>query len=178
MSKPLIEVQGFDKLQAKVKQFANDKQKKQAILPVLRAVASGTVKVAKNEAPVSKRKHVISGSRTKKIITPGNLKKSIGVIAGKRGKAKENPTVYVGPRAKGSFDGFYGAWVEKGHNVYRAGFKRKRKKSASNGSGVTKRTKAVPFMQRAYQQTKGQVTSDAEKRVAKVIQRQIDKLSK
>lgn len=178
MSKPLIEVQGFDELQAKVKQFANDKQKKQAILPVLRSVAQGTVKAARNEAPKSKKKHVIGGKRTKKTISPGNLKKSIGVITGKRGRSKENPTVYVGPRAKGNFDGFYGGWVEKGHNIYKGGFKRKRKKGANNGAGVKSRTKAIPFMQRAYQQTKGQVTSEVEKRVAKVIQKQIDKYSK
>ena len=174
MSKPLIEIQGFDELQKKIKQFANDKQKKQAILPVLRSVAQATVKVARNEVPVSKRKHLVSGKRTKKIITPGSLKKAIGVITGKRGNAKENPTVYAGPRAKGNFDGFYGAWVELGHNVYAKGLKRNRRKT----SAVKTRTKAVPFMKKAYEQTKGNVTAEAEKRVARVIQKQIDKLSK
>ncbi|MBF05024.1 MAG: hypothetical protein CMP76_17240 [Flavobacterium sp.] len=177
MSKPLVKIEGFEELVSKVKRIANDKQKKQAIIPVLRAVASGTVKVAKNEAPVSKKAHIVSGKRTKKKINPGNLKKAIGIILGKRGKSKENPTVYVGPRAKGSFDGFYGGWVEKGHNVYAKGFKRKRTKGVNTGAAKSK-TKAIPFMQRAYNQTKGQVTSEAEKKVARVIQKQIDKLSK
>lgn len=164
-NKALIEVQGFDELLAKLKTITNDKTKKRDITSVLRAVAGVTVKAARNEAPMSKKPHLISGKRTRKIINPGALKKSIGVIVGKKGNAKENPTVYAGPRAKGNFDGFYGAWVEQGHKV----------KSKSGGKS---KSKANNYMKRAYSQTNGQVTPEAEKRVAKVIQRIIDKNSK
>jgi HK97 gp10 family phage protein len=175
MNKNLIEVKGFPELNAKLMKLANDKEKKRPILQVLRAVASGTAKVAKQEAPVSKKPHVIGGKRTKKTINPGNLKKSIGIINGKRGKAKENPTVYVGPRAKGNHDGFYGAWVEAGHIVKNKGGGRKRTKSSSGGGS---RTKPNPFMRRAYNKTQGRVTPEVSEKVAKVIQRNIDKLSK
>lgn len=177
MNKNLIEVEGFPQLNAKLMKLANDKEKKRPIIQVLRAVASGTAKVAKQEAPVSKKPHVIGGNRTKMKINPGNLKKSIGVINGKRGKAKENPTVYVGPRAKGNNNGFYGAWVELGHNIYKTGFKRKRTKYSGSG-GVKSRTKPNSFMKRAYNKTQGKVTPEVAEKVAKVIQRNIDKLSK
>jgi HK97 gp10 family phage protein len=173
MNKNLIEVKGFPELNAKLMKLANDKEKKRPILQVLRAVASGTVKAAKQEAPVSKKPHVIGGKRTKKTISPGNLKKSIGLINGKRGRAKENPTVYVGPRVKGNNDGFYGAWVEAGHVIKNKSGGRKRSKSSGKS-----RTKPNPFMRRAYSKTEGKVTPEVAEKVAKVIQRNIDKLSK
>ena len=178
MSKPFIEVEGFSELIGKIKLLADDKSKKQEVLKVLRQVASATVSVAKANAPVSRKPHLVSGKRTKKVIQPGSLKKSIGTITGK----SNNPTILVGPRAKGSFDGWYGNFVEVGHNIYAKTFKRKRSASAkaklSNNAGAKKRTKASLFMARSYEQTKGQVTAEAEKRFAAYIQKQINRLSK
>lgn len=162
----------------KIKLLADDKSKKQEVLKVLRQVANATVNVARANAPMSKKPHMVSGSRTKKVIQPGALKKSIGTITGK----SENPTILVGPRAKGTFDGWYGNFVETGHNVYSKGFKRKRTGSSKaqifNSGGAKKRTKADLFMSRSYDQTKGQVTAEAEKKFAAYIQKQIDRLSK
>lgn len=178
MSKPFIEVEGFPELIGKIKLLADDKSKKQEVLKVLRQVASATVSVAKANAPVSRKPHLVSGKRTKKVIQPGALKKSIGTITGK----SNNPTILVGPRAKGSFDGWYGNFVEVGHNVYAKTFKRKKtgtsKAKLSNNAGAKKRTKADLFMARSYEQTKGQVTAEAEKKFAAYIQKQIDRLSK
>lgn len=156
MSKSLVEIQGFAELQAKLKQLP-DKVTRREMLKVLGQVANPTVKAATNEAPKSKKQHIISGKRARKVIDPGNLKKSIGKITGKRGLGKENAVLYVGPRSKGKKnDGWYGMFVNKG----------------------TKKQKANPFMQRAYEQTKGGVTADAEAKVAAYIQKQINRLSK
>lgn len=181
MSRPVTEISGFRELQEKLKRLANDKQRKAEVIKVLRAVASGTTRVAKNNAPKSKKPHLISGKRTRRVIQPGNLKKSIGVIVGKRGKAKENPTVYVGPRAKGNNLGFYGNFVEYGHNIYKAGFKRKRSASAKarqhNTAGSSKRTAANPFMAKTYAETKGHVTAETEQKVVAIIKKSINKYS-
>lgn len=157
MSKPLAEIQGFGKLLQKIKALGSDKVKKREVLKILRQVATPTVKAAKSETPVSKKAHYQTGKRTKKRIEPKNLQRSIGKIVGKRGRAKINPVLYVGPRSKGrKYDGWYGGFVH----------------------GGTVKQKANPFMKRAYKTTKGGVTRDAEAKVAKYIQKQVDRLSK
>lgn len=156
MSKPLVEIQGFTELNQKLKSLGNDKVKRREMLKVLGQVANPTVKAARNQAPQSKKPHLISGKRTRKIIEPGNLKKSIGKITGKRGLGKTNAVLYVGPRSKGrKNDGWYGAFVH----------------------GGTKHQQPNKFMDRAYAQTGGGVTRDAEDKVAAYIQKQINKLS-
>ena len=156
MSKSLVEIKGFTELQRQIQKLP-DKVKKREMLKVLGQVANSTLKAARLNVPVSKKEHLISGKRTRKVIQPGNLYKSLGKIKGKKGLGKENAVLYVGPRSKGKKnDGFYGAWVHEG----------------------TVKQKANPFMDRAYNQTKGRVTADAETRVTRYVQRQIDRLSK
>jgi hypothetical protein len=178
VSKPFVTIEGFPELMEKIKLIGDDKTKRQEVLKVLRQVANATVVVARVNAPMSKKPHLVSGKRTRQVIQPGSLKKSIGTITGK----SENPTILVGPRAKGSNIGFYGNWVEKGHNIYAKGFKRKRtgtsKAKLFNNAAAKKRTKADLFMSRTYDQTKGQVTNEAEKKFAAYIQKQIDRLSR
>lgn len=180
MAKQLIEIEGFNELQAKIKALP-DKVKRQEVLKILGQVANPTVAAARSEAPISKKPHVQAGKRTHKVIKPGNLKRSIGKIRGKKGQARVNAVLYVGPRARGSNDGWYGGIVEGGHNVYNKGFKRKSRKSGSSKRYAAKAigfVKPNPFMERAYSRTKGTVTKDAEVKVAKYIQKQIDRLSK
>jgi len=155
VSKNLYEIEGFAELQQKIKRLP-DRVKRREVLKILGQSANPTVKAARAQAPKSKKAHVQSGSRAYKIIEPGNLKKSIGKIRGKRGSAKVNAVIYVGPRSKGrKNDGWYGAMVH----------------------GGTKFQTANPFMDRAYNQTKGLVSKDAEKKVAKYIDKQVLKLS-
>ena len=168
MSSPLIEITGFAELQEQIKLLANPRDKRKEILNLLRQVARPTLSAAKNFVPVSSKRHKARG----KLIEPGNLKKSLGFITGRN----EDPTIYVGPRAKGSFNGWYGHFVEKGVNTYNKGFKRKRKAGANNHAAIG-RTTGTPFMASAYTATNGQVTADAEIKVAAYIQRRIDKLS-
>lgn len=172
MSNLNVEVTGFRELEAKIKALANDKDKKREMLMILRQVAKPTLAASKQTVPVSKKQHLARGKR----INPGNLKKSLGLIQGRKGSAKDNPTIYVGARAKGSFDGWYAHFVHEGVNRYRSGFKRKRTKGANEGAAVS-RTKGNPFLRKAYNQTQGKVTADAEKRMAAFIQRRINKLA-
>lgn len=159
MSKTLFEIKGFPELQRKIKQLP-DKVKKREMLKVLRVVAKPTVAAAKQEAPVGTKVHKRYSRRDGSVLgvyNPGNLKKSIGNITGRRGLARTNAVLYVGPRSKGrKYDGYYGAMVH----------------------GGTKYQKPNKYMDRAYSRTKGQVTRDAEDKVAAAIQKQINKLSK
>lgn len=158
MSNALFEIEGFPQLQAKIKQLP-DKIKKREMLKILRAVAKPTVQAAKAEAPVGEREHKRYSKRDGGVIAtyqPGNLKKSIGNITGKRGMARVNAVIYVGPRSKGrKNDGYYGGMVH----------------------GGTKFQKANKFMDRAFNRTQGQVTEDAAAKTAAYIQKQINKLS-
>lgn len=174
MNKSIVEIEGFDVLQRKIKQLGDDRDKQREVKAILRRVARPTVKAARSFAPKSSQPH----RARKTLINPGNLKKSIGTITGRKGNSKKNPTIYVGPRVKGKHDGFYGAWVHDGVNIYRKGFKRNRKGNKGyNASGAKTRTNPQPYMDKAYNATKGKVTADAEKGVAKFIQKKIDKLS-
>jgi len=161
MPKDLFQMQGFEQLQAKIKKLP-DKVKKKEMLKVLGQVANPTKDAAKRYAPFKS----------------GTLKDSIGKIKGKKGLGKENAVLYVGPRSKGKWKGWYGHIIEYGHNsIYRKGFKRNRKGNVKyNSTGSQRFVKANPFMKKAFEQTKGKVTADAEKRVARYIQKQINKL--
>jgi len=168
MSSLNVEVTGFNELVNELKTIANDKGKRKEALIILRQIAKPTLQVAKREVPISKKVHVARGVK----ITPGNLKKSLGTITGKN---KENPTILVGPRVKGNNKGWYGHFVHDGVNVYRKGFKRKHKKGANNSAAV-RRTKANPYLTRAYNQTQGKVTAEAEANFVKFVQRRLNKL--
>lgn len=159
MSKSIVEITGFKELNQKIK-LLPDKVKKREMLKVLRIVAKPTVAAARAQAPTGDKPHKRYSRKDGSVLgsyLPGNLKKSLGNITGKRGLGKSNAVIYVGPRSKGKkYDGYYGGMVH----------------------GGTKHQKANPFMDRAYAQTKGQVTAEAEIKTAKFLQRQIDKLSK
>ncbi len=129
------------------------------MLKVLRQVAKPTVAAARAQAPVGNKTHKRYSRKDGTVLAtyqPGNLKKSIGNITGKRGLGKVNAVLYVGPRSKGrKYDGYYGGMVH----------------------GGTKFQRPNPFMDRAYNQTKAMVTKDAEVKVAAAIQKQINRLS-
>ncbi len=168
MSSFSVEVTGFDELVNELKKIADDKTKRKETLIILRQIAKSTLEVAKREVPVSKKVHIARGQR----ISPDNLKKSLGTITGKN---KENPTILVGPRVKGNNKGWYGHMVHDGVNVYRKGFKRKHKKGANDHAAVS-RTRSNPYLTRAYDQTQGKVTADAEAKFTASVQRRLNKL--
>ena len=175
MSKSLVDIQGFELLNSKIKLLATDRLKKAEMLKVLRKVSQPILNAAKSQAPIGSKSHtrytgVKKGIRRKRgtvsasfktVYDPLNLKKSLGKIVGKRGLGKKNAVLYVGARSKGrKHDGYYA------HMIVRKGFKGKRRLGSTND-----------FMGRAYNQTKGGVTAEAEKQVTNALQKQINKLS-
>lgn len=159
MSKSITEVQGFEVLNKQIQRLGKDSLKRREILKILRQGAKATVRAAKNEAPVSKAIHTVSGkNRVYQRISPGNLKKSIGAVTG---RSKTVPTIYVKARKTKAFNGYYGPIVIRGVKKGKFGSK----------------FKGNPFIDRAYNQTRGQVTAVTEKSVARYVQKQIDKLS-
>lgn len=194
-----VDVLGFQQLADKVKTLGDDKDKRRESLVILRQIAKPTLNASKAIVPVSKQKHFSRG----KYIAPGALKKSLGIITVRT----ENPSVVVGTRAKGKFDGWYGNMVHEGHEYFtsanqqtklfyknNARFstarnlnrgsaknkKRKTKRERANlrAAGRAKMTRPQRFLKDAYEQTKGKVTSDAENQFAAFIQRRINRLSK
>lgn len=175
MSKALFEVEGFQDVQRQLMRFS-DAVKRKELLKILGQVANPTLKAAKTLVPVSSKTHyrytgVKKGIRRKKgtvpssqkiAIQPGNLKRSLKKIVAKRQRV--NARLDVGAKAQRRAgktpDGYYA------HMVVRKGFKG-RKRVAANKD----------FLNKAYQQTKGMVTIDAEKRVSRYLQRQANRLS-
>jgi len=96
-----IDIRGLDDAIKKLKKLEEKVQKKVA-RGTARAAAKPFVEEAKRRAPVK----------------TGNLRKSIGIIA-KRSKTPGIVRFWVGPRSGRHLksDGFYGAFVEYGHQI-------------------------------------------------------------
>ena len=156
MSKSLVEIQGFKELEAKLK-LLPDKVKRTELLKVLGQVANPTLAAARRIAPISDQVHYRYVKGGKIAITPGNLRKSIKKITARRSKI--NPVLYVGAKAGKTPDGYYA------HMVVKKGFEGKKRKGQN-----------YDFMKEAFESTQGQVTDDAVNKVAKYIQKQIDRL--
>lgn len=158
MPKDLIQIQGFDDLQNKLKKVP-DKVKRKEVIKILRRASRDTVKIARSLAPKD----------------TGQGEKSIKFEVLRRSK---NPAGIVGPRSRGKYDGYYlRLFVIPGHNIYRTGFKRSRRGNrVRNTRGAKRRVAPVPFMQRAYQITQGKVSNESVTDVEKYIQKQIERL--
>tara|TARA_B100000809_G_C15064552_1_gene503694 strand:+ start:903 stop:1367 length:465 start_codon:yes stop_codon:yes gene_type:complete len=154
VSKALVEIKGFNELQTKLKILGDDKTKTREVRKILGQVANTTVKVAKRLAPKSKKAHSISGkTRATKVYQPGNLKKSIGKKMLTRSRI---PMLVIRAKSGKKADGWYGRQM-----VIRG----------------TKFQDSNPFMDEAIKETNRKVTADGEQRIAKYIQKQINKLS-
>ncbi|MDH7444675.1 hypothetical protein [Aquimarina sp. 2201CG14-23] len=171
MNKRIFEIKGFGELTAKIKKLP-DKAKRKEVLKILRKSARSTVKEARNQAPKSKKTHVLKGGKK---VDPGNTRKSIGIQVARRAR---NPMIVVRPKSSGRYDGFYArAFVIFGHNIYRVGFKRNRRgNSRFNSKGATGRIPANKFMNRAKDKTEGKVSREALVSTEKYIQKLIDRL--
>lgn len=155
MSKDFIEVTGFQQLQDKLKSISNDKVKEKEVLKLLGQLANPMVKAVKDITPVSKKVHIQKRKKQKfgTYIKPGTGKKSIGKTIMRKAR---NPTIYISPRSTKRADGWYlRQFVIKGT-----------KNIASNN-----------FVDRAHRANQGTITKSAEVKIAKYIQKQIDRLS-
>lgn len=74
MSKSIVEIKGFDELVRKIKTLP-DKAKRKEIIKILRRSAQTTVKVARQEAPKSDKRHTLKGGKE---IQPGILESLLG----------------------------------------------------------------------------------------------------
>lgn len=159
MAKDLVEISGFEELQAKIKKFSDDKDKRKPLLAILRKSAKSTIDAARNLSPED----------------TGNAKKSIKFQVMRRAKV---PMGIVGPRSLGKYDGWYmRQFVIPGHNIYKTGFKRNRKgDKGANAKGAKSKVAPNYFMNRAQQLTQGRVIGKAIPQTEKYIQKVIDRL--
>ena len=162
-----IQIEGFDKVQALIRKLP-EKVKKREVIKVFRSVSESTLQAMRSTAPKSSKAHKrytgvkkALGRRAKGSVPasdivnyePGHGRKSIRKKALTKSK---DPMLAVGAHSFGKFDGYYMRnWVNKGTKI----------KSANS------------FVERAYQMTKGKVTKDTEVKVARLIQKQINKLN-
>lgn len=169
MSKSLVEIKGFDVLERKLKSLTNDKVKRREVIKLLGQVANPTVKVARNYAPSAghlqpriktyvRKKRQVRNVVVEQNYTSGLGKESIGKKILRKAR---NPMLVVRANdkdigGKKGYGGFYmRQWVIRG----------------------TKNYDGNPFMDTAYRLTKGRVTKDAELKMARYIQKQINRLS-
>jgi HK97 gp10 family phage protein len=169
VSKSLVDIKGFEELRSKLIKLGDDKSKTKAVRQILGKVANSTVKAAKNLIPIggkikvrnktyNRKKRQVRKVVVEESYTPGMGQKSIGKKMLTRAR---NPMLVVRANditvgGKKKYGGFYiRQFLQKG----------------------TKNMSKNLFMNKAYDQTQGQVTAEAEKKVAKYIQKQIDKLS-
>lgn len=170
MSKNLVEIIGFSELQGQLKKLGNDKTKTREVRKILGQLANATVAAAKRLAPLdkglkvrgkvySRKKRQVNKLVVQQKYTTGFAIKSIGKKAMTRAK---NPMIVVRPRdITIGGNKKYGGWYVR-QMVIRG----------------TKFIEGNPFMDKAYNQTKGGVTADAEKKFGRYMQKQIDRLSK
>ena len=161
--KDLVQITGFKELEAKIKRLP-DKVKKREIVKILGQVANPTLKAMRTLAPVGSGVITIKDKQYQrkrrqigKTIIQSHYKAGLGkkTLAKKVMRKTPNAVVVVGPRTRKGKDGYFlRQWVIPG----------------------TKFQKANPFVDKAYQQTRGMVTADAEKKITKYIQKQIDRL--
>lgn len=159
MAKGLVEIQGFEELQAKIKKLGNDKDKRRPLLKILRKSAKSTIDTARRLAPKD----------------TGNAAKSIKFQTMRRASV---PMGIVGPRSLGKYDGWYmRQFVIPGHNIYKKGFKRNRRgNQAANALGAKRRVEPNFFINRTQQITQGKVVGKAIPQTERYIQKLINQL--
>ena len=158
-----VKIEGFDELAALFKKLP-DKVKRNELNKIYGQVANPTVKAMRSFAPVFSGKKPARRQVGKTIIAkeyiPGYGRKT---IRKKVLRKTPNSLISIGPHssrtAKNKFakEGYYlRQWVIPGTRYF----------------------KGNDFVQRAFDQTKGTVTKEAENKTAAYIQKQINRLSK
>tara|TARA_R110001632_G_scaffold137804_2_gene253411 strand:+ start:4474 stop:4989 length:516 start_codon:yes stop_codon:yes gene_type:complete len=169
MSKSLIEIDGFKDLEKQLKRLTNDQVKKREVRQILGAVANTTVKAVKGLVPLNKGLSVRGKnySRKKRQVRNVIVQESYSTGWGKESIGKKmltrakNPMLVV--RARNITLGSkkdYGGWYIR-QMLIRG----------------TKYMDANPIMDKGLAKTNRKVNADSEARVAKYIQKKINKLS-
>lgn len=161
-----VKIEGFTELRQKIKRLGDDKSKRKEVTKILGQLANPTLKAARNLAPVGDGK-IRLGSKTydrkKRQVGKKVMQNPYKAGIGKKSIAKKVmtrasvPMVTVSPRSRKSADGFY------------------LRQFVITGTRFTKKKNF--FLDKAYQQTKGNVTVQAERKMSRYFQKQIDRLS-
>lgn len=94
----------------------------QKIDQILKALGKEAIKDADIKAVLRKvARPLINDIKSKTPVDEGNLKKSIGIIKGLKGK-KGKPFVIVGPRYYSPYKGFHAHLIEAGSDIYNVGY--------------------------------------------------------
>jgi HK97 gp10 family phage protein len=162
-----VKVEGFDALRAKIKQLGDDKSKRKEVNKILGQIANPTLDRARALSPIGsgtiklrggrsyKRKKRYAGRRVlQSPYQAGTGKKSIAKKIMTRAKV---PMVTISPRSRKSADGFYLRQFVI--------------------PGTKQNPKKNDFLDKAYNQTKNQVSAKAERRMVKYFNKQINRLS-
>lgn len=102
---PKVSLTGDKQIDQILKELGREAIKDAEIKSVLRKVARPLINDIKSRTPVDE----------------GNLKKSIGIIKGLKGK-KGKPFVIVGPRYYSPYKGFHAHLIEAGSDMYNVGY--------------------------------------------------------
>ena len=177
MSDIKIDITGFKELERKIKHIKDDSLKRKQLLSLMKASNTGLINYYRQLTPKGSEPHSrykASGKKKKrkgpnrgkilKTYQGGNLAKSVGNIVAKRGIAKVNAIVHVGPKvSKGrklrKYDGYYGHMVTK------------------KGSGVRDSSVMLAVRDKAAKYAKTNIEPKVVSKINKQIQKQIDKLS-
>ena len=167
-----FELDGFKEVENALKKLPEAMRVK-TLLKAERKAAKPLIKAARNRVPTSKVKRVEWWGK-KRTILPGVLKKSIGMIANRKGRY---PSINVGPRTskgkrKSKWDAWWAHFVEFGTNGFTIG---KGKKAGRFIAGQA----AQPFMRPAYDETKDKIpeimADELGKEVMKIFNKTIKK---
>jgi HK97 gp10 family phage protein len=152
-------IKTLEKLPVALRDDVRKKILRTAAKPMISAARSNIKDSVKNHSRYPRGQKKKSAKGQGKVIatyTPGNLRRSIGIIP-----LRKTANIYVGPRSKkdasgvysgGRYDGYYGVFLEYG----------------------TKRISARPFMRPAYEATKDTVI----KLIADGCRKAVDKYAK
>ena len=169
---PNIDVTGIEEFTRKVRRL-DDKMTRREVLKVQRRSAKPIVARFSSILPrgsrVHSRKTKSKGNEeaTKTTYQPGNLKKSVKAETVPASKVGGNPSIVIRPSIKGNADGYYRFMVvEQGTKLV----------STKRGSRIGKNTVVSKARNKTAQSMNSLATRDYQNKMAKMLQRQIDKL--
>ncbi len=118
-----IDIDGFDKLADITRNIRIGLEKKE-ILKVLKVRGKNVLVAVKINTPIAKREVVrrLKDGTVAAVVSPGNLRNAMQIIVGRKGRSKEDPTIYIGANVKSNrkFDGWYWFFVVKGTKSIKA----------------------------------------------------------
>ena len=169
MANKQINVVGLEELKRKILKL-DDKMTRIQVLKVQRRSAKPIIARFREELPKGSVEHTRTTKgegATSTTYKPGNLRRSVKAETVPAKKVGGNPQVVVRPSVKGKADGYYRFMVvQQGTKLG----------STSRGSRIGSNTVVEKARNRTAKSMNSLATRDYEKKMAKQLQRQIDKL--